>query len=166
MKKGDIMEGIVQSLEFPNRGKVKAFTPEGEEVTVKVKNVLPGQKISFRLTKKKNGNLEGNCLEVLEKSPNECEPDCPHFSVCGGCAYRNLPYKEQVKLKESQVLKLLSPVLADEDYSIGSVYEGVLRVRKSKDIATKWSFHSETNTWTDRFRLAYISAEACMISFR
>ncbi|MBR3039907.1 MAG: class I SAM-dependent RNA methyltransferase [Lachnospiraceae bacterium] len=140
MKKGDIMEGIVQSLEFPNRGKVKAFTPEGEEVTVKVKNVLPGQKISFRLTKKKNGNLEGNCLEVLEKSPNECEPDCPHFSVCGGCAYRNLPYKEQVKLKEGQVLKLLSPVLADADYSIGSVYEGVFESPEIEGYRNKMEF--------------------------
>ena len=42
-------------------------------------------------------------LEVLEKSPIEVESTCPHFGQCGGCTYQNLPYKEQVKMKEVQI---------------------------------------------------------------
>ena len=37
--------------------------------------------------------------------------NCPHFGACGGCAYRDLPYGEELKLKEEQVKKLLAPYL-------------------------------------------------------
>ena len=47
MKKGDILEGIVEKIDFPNKGIISV----GEEKVV-VKNALPGQKIQFVITKK------------------------------------------------------------------------------------------------------------------
>ena len=40
MKKGEIYEGVVERIDFPNKGRVHV---EGETVTVK--NAIPGQKI-------------------------------------------------------------------------------------------------------------------------
>ena len=40
MKKGEKIVGVVESVDFPNKGKV--ITEEGEQLSVK--NVLPGQK--------------------------------------------------------------------------------------------------------------------------
>lgn len=108
MKKNEIYEGYVERLKFPNKGIVNVA---GEEDLVQVKNVLPGQKISFRLTKNKNNKKEGSLLEVLEKSERETQtPPCPHFEDCGGCSYQMLDYEGQRDLKWEQVKALLEPV--------------------------------------------------------
>ena len=89
MKKGDLLEGIVTRGDYPGKGIVE--TQEGICV---VKNVLPGQRVSLRVTKKRRGKAEGTLQEVLEKSPVERTAPCPHFGACGGCVYLNLPEKE------------------------------------------------------------------------
>ena len=112
MKKGQILEGMVTRLDFPNKGIV-----ETEEGICQVKNVLPGQKIRLAVQKKRSGKAEGRLLEVLEKAPNEVESKCPHFGICGGCAYQNLSYENQCALKEDQVRRLLEPVLGKQEES-------------------------------------------------
>lgn len=118
MKKGQIVEGTVAYVDFPNKGMVRC--EEGE--TAVVKNVLPGQKISFSVQKKRKGKCEGRLLEVKEKAPNELsEASCPHFGVCGGCTYQNLSYEDQLALKEQQVKKLMQDVVPEDSYQ----FEGV-----------------------------------------
>ena len=63
MKKGQVCEGIVRRVDFPNKGIV-----ETDEGTAVVKTGLPGQKVKFIVNKMKNGKAEGRLLEVLEKS--------------------------------------------------------------------------------------------------
>ena len=111
MKKGNEYVGTVSTVKFPNKGVVIVESDEGDSEKCIVKNVTEGQKIRFRVTKKRSGNCEGMCLEVLEKSPVETENQCPHFEICGGCNYQNLPYEEQIKLKERMVHELIEPVL-------------------------------------------------------
>ena len=52
MKKGQIVEGIVKEIQFPNKGMVEV---EGEERKVIVKNVLPGQKVKASVNKIRKG---------------------------------------------------------------------------------------------------------------
>ena len=54
MKKGEIYEGVVERIDFPNKGRVHV---EGETVTVK--NAIPGQKIRFQINKKRKNRMEG-----------------------------------------------------------------------------------------------------------
>ena len=109
MKKGQLAEGIIDHIVFPNKG--IAVTEEGEKAIVK--NTIPGQKVSFRVNKNRKGKAEGRLLEILEKSPLEVESQCPHYADCGGCTYQTLPYEEQLKLKENQVRKLMSDAIGD-----------------------------------------------------
>ncbi|MCH5260215.1 MAG: 23S rRNA (uracil(1939)-C(5))-methyltransferase RlmD [Lachnospiraceae bacterium] len=106
MKKGQIIEGTVQRVDFPNKGIVE--TADGVCV---VKNALPGQKVRCAVNKVRKGKAEGRLMDVLEASPLECGSPCPHFGICGGCTYLSLPYEEQLKIKEAQVKKLLDAVL-------------------------------------------------------
>lgn len=106
MKKGQVLSGIVERVDFPNKGIVN--TQEGQCV---VKNVLPGQKVSFIVQKKRNGRAEGRLLQVEETSLLETGNPCAHFGECGGCTYLSLPYAEQLKIKEEQVRKLLKGAL-------------------------------------------------------
>ncbi len=116
MKKGQMYEGIVSRVDFPNKGRLEI---EGEKAVVK--NALPGQKISFCVNKNKNGKAEGILKEVLEKSPLETrEGACKSFGACGGCSYQSMTYENQLELKKEQVKRLLDSVC--DDY----VFEGIL----------------------------------------
>lgn len=116
MKKGQIYEGYIERIDFPNKCRVNV---EGEEKPIAVKGGIPGQKVKVSVNKVRKDKAEGRILEVVEKASNECEPSCPHFGECGGCAYQNLPYEEQLKLKESMVRSLLDGVC--DDY----IFEGI-----------------------------------------
>ena len=119
MKKGQVCEGLVTRVDFPNKGIVVA--EDGS--TVVVKNSLPGQKIVLSVNKVRKGKAEARLVEVVEKSPLETGHPCSHFGLCGGCTYLSLPYEEQLKIKEEQVKTLLDSVLVkqDDDYS----FEGI-----------------------------------------
>lgn len=142
MKKGQVREGIVTEVKFPNKGivrlepqlfgedgvkadsavdsaadpgeKMDSAADTGREEYAVVKNVLPGQKLSVRISKIRKGKGEGRLLEVLEKSPDEIPSPCPHFGSCGGCTYLTLPYEKQLELKQKQVKDILDPVLQDQ----------------------------------------------------
>lgn len=125
MKKGQIYEGMVEKVSFPNKCVVAV---EGEEQRVVIKYALPGQRVRFRLSKKRKGKCEGNLLEVLEPSPLElCGADipCRHFGACGGCTYQHLRYEDQLALKETQIRELLAPVLAADGSDFDALYEGI-----------------------------------------
>ena len=110
MKKGQVYEGTVVRVDFPNKGIVCV----GEETAV-VKNSLPGQKVKFSVNKVRKGKAEGRLLEVTEKSPLETGRTCSLFGLCGGCTYLSLPYEEQLKVKEEQVKRLLDSVLNKQE---------------------------------------------------
>ncbi len=112
MKKGQIYEGIVEKIDFPNKGVVLS-----EDTKVIVKNTVAGQKVRFAVNKIRKGRAEGRLLEVLEKSEIETsEPECKHFGMCGGCTYQTISYEEQLKMKESQVKRLIDNVCNDYDF--------------------------------------------------
>ena len=121
MKKGEIYEGIIEKVEYPNRGLVYV-----EDQKVIVKNGIPGQKVRFVINKKRSGRAEGRLLEVLEKSPLETrEPVCGIFPACGGCMYQTMAYEDQLAMKERQVRELLAKVLPAEE--LDRVWEGIHR---------------------------------------
>ena len=120
MKKGELYEGKVEKMEFPNNG-ILTYREEEQETKVIVKGALLGQTVRFRLSKKHNGRCEGRLLEVLEKSELEDrESLCPHFEECGGCSLQTISYDTQLKLKGDMVKHILDDVC--EDY----LYEGIL----------------------------------------
>lgn len=132
MKKGQILEGKIREVIFPNKGIVEV---ENEEKPVIVKNGVAGQKIRFSVNKVRKGKCEGRILEVLEKSPLEIEPACPHFENCGGCTYQNLPYEEQLSMKVHQVKTLLDGAIQGE-----YLFEGILASPKACAYRNKMEF--------------------------
>lgn len=133
MKKGQVYEGIVERVDFPNKGIVRV----GEETCV-VKMSLPGQKVKFCVNKVRKGKAEGRLMEVLEKSPLETGSPCSHFGLCGGCTYLSLSYEEQVKIKEEQVKKLLDSVLLTGQG--GYTWEGIKKSPAVYEYRNKMEF--------------------------
>ena len=111
LKKGQVYEGVVERYTFPNKGYVKV-----EDREICIKGALKGQKVRFSIKKLRKGGGEGRLLDVLERSALEDkQADCPHFGVCGGCAYQTMSYEHQLALKEEQVRGLLEPVILTAD---------------------------------------------------
>jgi 23S rRNA (uracil1939-C5)-methyltransferase len=153
MKKGQILEGYIERVDFPNKG---FAVVEDEEKKVIVKNTVPEQKVRFAVNKIRKGQAEGRLLEILEHSPEECQPACPHFGVCGGCTYQNLPYEKQVEMKEAQIHAMMDAAVIIS----GRVLK---KARSERHIAIKWNFLLETNIRTDLLHLACIKEAAFTI---
>ena len=141
MKKGQMCEGIIEYIDFPNKGRVKV-----EDQYVTVKNGIPGQKIRFVINKKRKDRCEGRLLEVLEKSPLETiEPVCHEFPACGGCMYQTMSYDEQLKMKAGQVKKLLDTAISsagqvDAEGKPDYVFEGITGSPKQWAYRNKMEF--------------------------
>lgn len=127
MKKGQTYTGIVERMDFPNKGIVVADKEKEdgstEKMTCVVKNALPGQKVTFMVNKLRKGKAEGRLLRIEEPSGTEVESPCTHYGKCGGCLYLALPYEEQLRIKEEQVKRLLENCLAGRQKPW--VFEGI-----------------------------------------
>lgn len=136
MKKGSVYEGVVERVDFPNKGRVTVISEsEDNGAKVTVKNAIPGQKIRFMVNKKKKDRFEGRLLDVIEKSDIETEDVCPYFGLCGGCTYQSVAYEEQLKIKSRQIEDILSEVI-DGDFG----YEGILASPVCKAYRNKMEF--------------------------
>ncbi len=131
------MEGVVETLRFPNKGLFHA-----DETEVMVKNTIPGQKVRVRVTKKRNGRAEGCLLEVTEHAPCETVPACPKFGTCGGCLYLNLRAEDELSLKEQQIRHLLQQA----DPTADTWFEGILESPLTEEYRNKMelTFGDET----------------------
>lgn len=119
MKKGQVYEGVIESVDFPNKGKVLV---QDEDKTVIVKNGIPGQKIRFAVNKIRKGKAEGRLLEVIEKSPLETrDPVCSIFPECGGCMYQTMAYEDQLQMKAGQVKDIIDEAVNGRAYA----FEGI-----------------------------------------
>ena len=118
-KKGEVIEGVVREVKFPNKGIV-----ETEDGICVVKNAITGQRVQARINKKRKGKAEGALLKVVERSPLERETPCPVFGICGGCTYLCLPYEEQCRIKEQQVREILTEAMPEG--SSMDWFEGIL----------------------------------------
>lgn len=89
-------------------GKGIGHTDDGTVVFVPY--ALPGSVVAIRVTRKQRNFMEGVITHVVKRSPLEVEPFCEHFGVCGGCKWQNLPYAEQLRYKQQQVVEQLERI--------------------------------------------------------
>lgn len=121
MKKGQEYIGIVEKVDFPNKGTINYVNEDGTVTKVAVKGALLGQKVRFVISKKRSGKCEGRILEVVEKSVYENRvASCVHYETCGGCTYQQVDYDTQMKFKGDMIKDILDGVCDDYEY------EGIL----------------------------------------
>ena len=75
-----------------------------------VPNCVPGDIVDLQITKKKHSFMEAKVLRIVEPSKVRCEARCKHFGVCGGCKWQILPYAEQLKYKQQQIVDNLTRI--------------------------------------------------------
>ncbi len=80
------------------------------DIVTFVPNCVPGDIVDLQITKKKHSFMEAKVLRLVQPSPVRCEAKCKHFGVCGGCKWQILPYTEQLKYKQQQIMDNLTRI--------------------------------------------------------
>ena len=69
-----------------------------------------GDVCDVQILKQRSSFAEGKIVNLVEPSPVRVEPLCPHFGVCGGCKWQHVPYREQLRFKQQQVMDALQRI--------------------------------------------------------
>ncbi len=69
-----------------------------------------GDVCDVQILKSRSSYAEGKIVNMVEPSPNRVQPFCQHFGVCGGCKWQHVPYAEQLRFKQQQVMDALTRI--------------------------------------------------------
>jgi 23S rRNA (uracil1939-C5)-methyltransferase len=75
-----------------------------------IEGALPGERVRFRVFKRRRQFDEAGLVDVLIASPHRVVPKCAHFGVCGGCSLQHLAPTAQLAAKERQLLDNLERI--------------------------------------------------------
>lgn len=81
-----------------------------EDRIVFVQKVVPGDVVDVQVTKKRKNYFEGYPVKFHKYSELRAEPFCEHFGVCGGCKWQHLPYEQQLKYKQNEIVNNLKRI--------------------------------------------------------
>ena len=100
------MENITIT-DFAAEGKALARV---DDMVVFVPWAVPGDVCDLQVRRKKHSFMEAEIATLHTPSPIRIKPFCQHFGVCGGCKWQQLPYEEQLKMKQQQVYDQLTRI--------------------------------------------------------
>lgn len=80
------------------------------DLVVFVPYVVPGDVADLQVKKKKHHYAEAVAVKFHEYSSIRAVPFCQHYGICGGCKWQVLPYSEQIKYKQKQVVDNLTRI--------------------------------------------------------
>ncbi len=69
-----------------------------------------GDVCDVQILKSRSSYAEGKIVNMVEPSSNRVQPFCQHFGVCGGCKWQHVPYAEQLRFKQQQVMDALTRI--------------------------------------------------------
>ena len=94
-----VLQGDVVDLAQDGRGVARI---DGKAVFID--GALPGERVSFRIFKRRRQFDEAGLVEILAASADRTAPRCRHFGVCGGCSLQHLAPQAQIRAKQSQLM--------------------------------------------------------------
>ena len=107
MKKWDIIENVlVEKLVFWGKwlAKLQSENPDIDGRILMITGwAIPGAVVNLRLLKKRSSYFETQIVDTIKKSPIEIEHPTNKYGLSGGWKWINIPYQEQLKIKEEQV---------------------------------------------------------------
>jgi 23S rRNA (uracil1939-C5)-methyltransferase len=95
---------------------VEDYAAEGRSLAridgkvVFIERTVPGDIVDVCLTKSKKDWGEGFPVKFHEYSSRRVQPFCIHFGDCGGCQWQMVPYEEQLRFKQQQVIDALQRI--------------------------------------------------------
>ncbi len=104
---------------------------------------VPGDVVDLQVRKKRHSYCEAEIIRFEKYSERRIKPMCKHFGLCGGCKWQNIPYDEQLRMKQKQV--------RDQLERIGKVelpeFMPILGSVKTKEYRNKLEFGCSNKRW-------------------
>ena len=114
-----------------------------DDMVVFVPWAVPGDVVDLQVHRKKHSFMEAEVIRYHVYSKVRTQPFCQHFGVCGGCKWQQLPYEEQLKMKQQQVFDQLT--------RIGKVelpeFRPILGSVKTQEYRNKLDFGCANKRW-------------------
>ena len=101
---------LIEGLEIVDIAAEGKAIGRWNDMVVFVPMAVPGDVVNVQIRVKRRRFMEGYITEYLRKSPLRETPRCEHYGVCGGCKWQHLPYAEQLKFKQRQVVDQLTRI--------------------------------------------------------
>ncbi|MDD2870991.1 MAG: class I SAM-dependent RNA methyltransferase [Candidatus Gracilibacteria bacterium] len=109
LNKNDILENItIEKLVFGGKGfaRLKHSNPDLDGRVIFVTGgAIPGTVANLRIIKKKKAFLETQIVDIVKKSDIEIAHPTNKYGMSGGWKWINIPYNEQLKIKQEQVVE-------------------------------------------------------------
>jgi len=80
------------------------------DIVVFVSFVVPGDVVDLQVTRKKSHFMEARPIHFHNYTEQRTEAVCEHYGICGGCKWQILPYSEQIRYKQKQVIDNLTRI--------------------------------------------------------
>ena len=132
--------GQIEITDFAAEGKSLARV---NDMVVFVPWTVPGDIVDLQVRRKKHSFMEAEVIRYHKYSNVRTQPFCQHFGVCGGCKWQQLPYAEQLKMKQQQVFDQLT--------RIGKVelpeFRPILGSVKTQEYRNKLDFGCANKRW-------------------
>jgi 23S rRNA (uracil1939-C5)-methyltransferase len=80
------------------------------DLVIFVPYVVPGDIIDVQLIRKRKKFAEGKAVFFHNYSLQRQKAFCEHYGLCGGCQWQILPYPEQLRYKQQQVIDCLTRI--------------------------------------------------------
>ena len=130
----------IEITDFAAEGKSLARV---NDMVVFVPWAVPGDVVDLQVRRKKHSFMEAEVIRYHKYSNVRTQPFCQHFGVCGGCKWQQLPYAEQLKMKQQQVYDQLT--------RIGKVelpeFRPILGSVKTQEYRNKLDFGCANKRW-------------------
>ena len=114
-----------------------------DELVVFVPFVVPGDVVDLKVTRKKHHYAEAVAIKFHKYSERRAVPFCEHFGVCGGCKWQCLPYEEQIRYKQKQVMDNLTRIGKVELPACSPI----LGSKKTQEYRNKLDFACSNKQW-------------------
>lgn len=120
------------------------------ELVVFVPFAVPGDVVDLQVRRKKHSYCEAEIIRFIRYSERRVKPFCQHFGICGGCKWQNIPYDEQLRMKQKQVYDQLTRIgkvnLPEFNQILGSV--------KTQGYRNKLEFGCSNRRWLTQEEIA------------
>ena len=114
IKKNDILENIyIEKLVFWGKwfARLSHSNPDLDWRVVFVTGwAIPGTIANLRIINKKKSFIETQIVDIVKKSGIEIEHPTNKYGMSGGWKWINIPYSEQLKIKQEQVKESLNSI--------------------------------------------------------
>lgn len=143
--KGETFETEIVSAAYEGVGVARI-----DDLVVFVRGGVPGDRVLARIRRLKRRYAEATVEQVIEPSAQRVAPVCPHFLVCGGCAWQNASYELQLQFKRDQVKELLSRIGGLQDLAV----EPALPSPRQYHYRNKMEFTFANRRWLTKEEIA------------